>query len=56
MLTGFKVCTSNQERICFLIEGRALKIWRIWIFKARRTFGSACQVFLEKSFRAGGGK
>lgn len=23
MLTGFKMCTSNQERIYFLIEGRA---------------------------------
>ena len=24
MLTGFKVSTSNQERICILIEGRVL--------------------------------
>ena len=40
---------SDQERICYLIEGCALKIWRIWIFKARRTFGSTCQILFQKN-------
>jgi len=49
MLIGFKMCTSNQERICFLIEGRASLPLRGIISEARRTFLPSCQLFFQKN-------
>jgi hypothetical protein len=49
------MCTSNQERICFLIEGRASLPLRGIISEARHTFLPSCQLFFKKSAGKCGG-
>ena len=47
MLIGFKMCTPNQERICFFIEGRASLPLRGIISEARRTFSPHVNCFFK---------